>query len=120
MDEFLEAATAARIVLDAVPEQPGAVLYADRAVRGPGPVPLGADQRDISERCVLAFRDDMPGANWMHPCAYVLVSVATRSIVATVESDRPPTFGRLPDSWTVVSDPEGRADLIHTVPTSPS
>jgi hypothetical protein len=36
----------------------------------------------------------------------------TTDVVATVAADRPPVFGLLPETWVVVSDPDGRADLL--------
>jgi hypothetical protein len=83
--------------------EPGMVVYADRQPRLPGPA-------------VLVFRDEQPGANWMHPCSYALVAVDGRVVLERRVADRPPVFGRLPSSWVVVSDPDGLADLV---PDSP-
>ena len=65
----------------------------------------------VPEDSVLVFEDQMPGANWMHPCTYALVDARTGESVLTVPADRPPVFGRLPDTWVVAVDPHGRADL---------
>jgi hypothetical protein len=54
----------------------------------------------------------MPGANWMHPCTYALVDLDSGELLLTVASDRPPVFGRLPDTWVVAADPDGLADLV--------
>jgi hypothetical protein len=98
---------------------PGAVVYADREPRAAGPVQIGAETIQAAGPAVLVFRDEMPGANWMHPCTYALIDVATRDVVATVHADRPPVFGHLPETWVVASDPDGRADLIKPTPATP-
>ncbi|HEY5183612.1 MAG TPA: hypothetical protein VIM19_01625 [Actinomycetes bacterium] len=91
---------------------PGSVVYADREPRGPGRVDVG-DLTVVAEHAaLLVFRDEMPGANWMHPCTYAAVDVVTHQLVARVTSDRPPAFGTLPATWVVVSDPDGLADLV--------
>jgi hypothetical protein len=96
----------------AFPVTAGTVVYADRTVRPAGEIQLGDASLITSVACVVIFRDEMPGANWMHPCAYALVDPHTRTVVTNRVSDRPPVFGRLPASWIVASDPDQRADLI--------
>jgi hypothetical protein len=88
-----------------------AVVYVDRAVREAGDVSLGEDSYLLEGPALLVFRDEMPGANWMHPCSYALVDVGSGEVLAVVPSVVPPVFGRLPDSWVVAVDPEGLADL---------
>ena len=87
------------------------VVYVDRAVREPGSVVVGPRTFPLTRPALMVFRDDMPGANWMHPCTYALVDVQTGESVLTVPADRPPVFGRLPETWVVAVDPQGRADL---------
>ena len=87
------------------------VVYVDRAVREPGDVVVGARTLALTRPAVMVFRDEMPGANWMHPCTYALVDPQTGESVLTVSADRPPVFGRLPGTWVVAVDPNGRADL---------
>lgn len=89
----------------------GVVLYVDRAVREPGDVSLGPESHQVPRPSLLVFRDEMPGANWMHPCTYALVDLESGELLLTVTSDRPPVFGRLPDTWVVAADPDGIADL---------
>ncbi|SRR6266545_7152289 len=91
---------------------PGTVVYADRMPRPPGPVAVGAETVQAEHPALLVFRDEMPGANWMHPSTYALVDLVTHDVLARVSADRPPVFGLLPATWIVVSDPEGRADLV--------
>jgi len=91
---------------------PGVVVYVDRVPRPPGPVTLGGDEVQLERPALVVFRDEMPGANWMHPCTYALVDVASGEVVDSREADRPPHFGLLPSSWVVAADPEGRADLV--------
>jgi hypothetical protein len=87
------------------------VVYVDRAVREPGDVVVGSRTFSLTRPALMVFRDEMPGANWMHPCTYALVDAQTGESVLTVPADRPPVFGRLPETWVVAVDPQGRADL---------
>lgn len=87
------------------------VVYVDRVVREPGDVVVGPRAFSLTRPAVMVFRDEMPGANWMHPCTYALVDAQSGESVLTVPADRPPVFGRLPDTWVVAVDPNGRADL---------
>jgi len=48
----------------------------------------------------------------MHSCAYALVDPTGPTVLHTLSSDRPPAFGRLPETWVIASDPNGRADLL--------
>jgi hypothetical protein len=93
-------------------EEAGAVVYVDRTPREPGTVSIGADAVEIERPALVVFRDEAPGANWMHDCTYALVDLETGGVVMTKAADRPPQFGGLSDSWVVAADPEGRADLL--------
>lgn len=111
-DSLLDQKIVGALAGNAFDALPGSVVYADREPRGPGPVDVG-DLTVVAEHAaVLVFRDEMPGANWMHPCTYAAVDVVTHRVVARVTSDRPPAFGTLPPTWVVVSDPDGLADLV--------
>ncbi|WP_028645625.1 hypothetical protein [Nocardioides sp. URHA0020] len=110
-----DAAVAA--ALQALGVRRGAVVYVDRAVREAGVVALGAESHRVTGPSLLVFRDEMPGANWMHPCTYALVDLDSGELLRTVPSDRPPAFGRLPDTWVVAADPDGIADLAPHQPT---
>jgi hypothetical protein len=109
-DELPPAAIRAT-VSQAVPET-GGVVYASTTPRGPGAVDVGGETVPVDRPAILVFHDEMPGANWMHPCSYTLVDASDGTVIARVASDRPPTFGRLTTDWIVVSDPDGLADLI--------
>jgi len=87
------------------------VVYVDREVREAGNVSLGETSRQTRGPSLLVFCDQAPGANWMHPCAYALVDLGSGDVLSLVPSDRPPSFGRLPDTWVVAADPNGLADL---------
>jgi len=87
------------------------VVYVDRTVREPGDVVVGPRTFALTRPALMVFRDEMPGANWMHPCTYALVDASTGEPLLTVSADRPPVFGRLPATWVVAVDPHGRADL---------
>src|SRR5262245_12724443 len=108
----LDEQTTTQCAAAAFPEAHGTVVYADRAVRPAGEVLLGDASIVTEVPSVVVFRDEMPGANWMHPCRYALVNPDTRDVVAARVSDRPPAFGRLPASWIVASDPDQCADLV--------
>jgi hypothetical protein len=103
---------AVETALRAVSPSEGHVVYVDREVREAGTIELGGEQRRLERPALLVFRDQMPGANWMHPCTYALVDLESGELLASVASDRPPVFGPLPDSWVVASDPGGHADLV--------
>lgn len=89
-----------------------AVVYVDCEVREPGHLVVGETGYDLAQPALLVFRDEMPGANWMHPCSYALVALETGEVLLTAAADRPPYFGRLPGTWTVAADPSGRADMV--------
>jgi hypothetical protein len=91
---------------------PGSVVYADREPRAPGSVRVGTETITTTHPTLLVFRDEMPGANWMHPSTYALVDLVTGTVLIRSPSDRPPVFGILPSTWMVVDDPEERADLV--------
>ena len=110
----LDRKTVASCAAAAFPAEPGVVVYADRQPRQAGTVQVGTHTVTITTTAVLIFRDEQPGANWMHRCSYALVAVAGRQVLARVAADRPPVFGTLPSSWIVVSDPDGMADLAET------
>jgi hypothetical protein len=108
MADRLDEATTADCATAAFPAAAGTVVYADRAVRPAGEVQLGAGSVVTDVACVVVFRDEMPGANWMHPCSYALVDPDRRAVITVRAADRPPAFGPLPESWIVVSDPDQR------------
>jgi len=109
--ELVDKAVAIDLGVRSLGAQGSGVVYVDRAVREPGDVIVGSRTYPLTRRAVMVFRDEMPGANWMHPCTYALVDARSGESVMTVSDDRPPVFGRLPDSWVVAVDPNGRADL---------
>ena len=102
----------------AFPEAAGTVVYVDRVPREAGAVTVGGDEVRIQRPALLVFRDEMPGANWMHPSTYAFVDLETGDVVARVAADRPPHFGLLPNTWVVAADPEGRADLVPPPPVN--
>jgi hypothetical protein len=108
----VDVAVARALGAGAFGEQGGTVVYVDRLPRDPGPVAVGSDEVRIDRPALLVFRDEVPGANWMHPCSYALVDLETGEVVAQARGDRPPRFGHLPDTWVVAADPDGRADLV--------
>jgi hypothetical protein len=85
-------------------ERLAAVVYLDTTPREPGRTSIGGREIDVDRPYYLAFIDGKPGANWMHPCRYLLIDRTGRAM-ASVESDRPPAFGALPAGWRVVLRP---------------
>jgi hypothetical protein len=112
MDDLVDDGVVTALGSQALGGNTSAVVYADRQPRPAGDVEVGPHTVRTDQPTVLVFRDEMPGANWMHPCTYALVSIDTGDVVASATADRPPVFGRLPDTWLVVDDPSGRADLL--------
>jgi hypothetical protein len=81
------------------------VVYLDGEVRPAGAtLALGEHQIVVDTPTAVAFVDELPGANWMHACRYLLLD-AEGSTVRSVAATRPPSFGRLPPSWSVISKP---------------
>jgi hypothetical protein len=81
------------------------------SISASGDIVVGPRTFSLTRPAVMVFRDEMPGANWMHPCTYALVDAQSGESVLTVSADRPPVFGRLPGTWVVAVNPNGRADL---------
>jgi len=90
-------------------ERMSSVAYLDEQVHPAGKAMCGAHEVQSDHAYVLAFVDQQPGANWMHPCRYLLIDPASRHVIA-IPSDRPPLFGVLPPTWRVVWRPPGLAD----------
>lgn len=109
---LVEREVAVAAALRAFSPAEGEVIYVDRAVRDPGAVILGVAPHVVDVPCLVVFCDHRPGANWMHSCAYAIVEASGQSVLSTVASDRPPSFGRLPVSWIIAADPSGLADLL--------
>ena len=86
-------------------EQLHAVSYLDDTLRPAGSAQAGDQVITINAPYRLAFIDRAPGANWMHPARYLLIS--SDSKIKSVESNRPPVFGILPSGWRVVWRPAG-------------
>jgi hypothetical protein len=82
-------------------EQAKSVVYLDEQLRPPGQCSIGGNKHPQDTACVVAFIDQRPGANWMHPCRYLLIDPVT-STINSIDSDRPPLFGALPPTWAVV------------------
>jgi hypothetical protein len=109
--KLVEESRAVALAVRALGGRDDAVVYVDRAPNAAGTVTLGGESYAVERPSLSVFRDELPGANWMHPCTYALVDLQTGEPVLTVAADRPPAFGRLPDTWVVAAGPLGRADL---------
>ena len=82
-------------------ERAKSVVYLDEQLRPPGQNSIGGHEYQHNTPCVVAFIDQRPGANWMHPCRYLLIDPVT-SKINSIDSDRPPLFGALQPTWRVV------------------
>jgi len=82
-------------------ERAHSVVYLDEQVRAPGMASLGGTETRQEHPYYVAFVDQKPGANWMHPCRYLVID-STTGKMTSLESDRPPVFGILPQTWRVV------------------
>ena len=90
------------IITDLTPEErQHSVVYIDQHLFPAGPAQIGGQAIDVANPYVIAFIDRRPGANWMHPCRYLLIDPIDRHVVS-VDSNRPPAFGRLPSGWRIV------------------
>jgi hypothetical protein len=80
---------------------------------------IGGHRIEIDHPYVVAFIDRNPGANWMHPCRYLLLNPTGGQLIS-IESDRPPVFGVLPSTWRLVSRSPGLEDwrIIRIAPKS--
>ena len=86
-----------------------AVVYLDDTLRPAGSAQAGDQVIAMNAPYRLVFIDRAPGANWMHPARYLLISSVSNE-VESVESNRPPVFGTLPAGWRVVGRPAGLED----------
>ena len=82
-------------------ERARSVAYLDSDLRPPGKTRIGKRVVQFEHAHVVAFIDRQPGANWMHPCRYLLIDPATSEFIS-VDADQPPRFGVLPPTWRVV------------------
>jgi hypothetical protein len=90
-------------------ERAKSVVYLDEQLRPPGQSSVGGREYRHDASYLVAFIDQLPGANWMHPCRYLLIDSATGKLIS-VKSDRPPLFGVLPPTWRVVWQSQGLED----------
>ncbi len=82
-------------------ERKKSVVYLDAELHAAGRSEIGGQQVAPTHSYVIGFVDQRPGANWMHPCRYLLIDPAARAVTSIV-ADRPPVFGVLPPTWRVV------------------
>lgn len=90
-------------------ERARSVVYFDEQLRPPGPSSIGGSEQQQNKPYLVAFIDRRPGANWMHPCRYLLIDPATTKITS-IDSDRPPLFGALESTWRVIWRSHGVED----------
>lgn len=79
-----------------------AVVYLDSTVvPGGSRVEIDGAVRTMHRDTAVAFVDDMPGANWGHPCRYLLMDVDTGD-VEVVPAHLPPFIRGVPRTLRVV------------------
>lgn len=81
----------ARIALGALTaaERRAAVLYLDDALVPAGTLRLGRTEMTLARPARIAFLDLEPGANWGHPCRYLVIDAADGSVRAIPETMPP-------------------------------
>jgi hypothetical protein len=82
-------------------ERARSAAYLDHELRPAGRTLIAGQEVQLDQPRIVAFIDQRPGANWTHPCRYLLISPTTREITP-VASDKPPVFGVLPPTWRLV------------------
>ncbi len=103
---FLPSAIQAQLTPE---ERLRAVVYIDDALRAPGHCQAGDQTITVPDPHWLAFIDRAPGANWMHATRYLLINSVTREITS-IDSNRPPSFGKLSAGWRVLWRSDGAED----------
>ena len=109
---------AAAVIADLTPqERTTSVAYLNASAEPAGAATIGRRRVEVDHTYVVAFVDQRPGANWMHPCRYMLIDLRTDH-VTSFESDRPPAFGILPSTWRIIARPPGLQEwqLIRIAP----
>jgi hypothetical protein len=87
-----------RDVLDG--QTDGIWVYATRAPLEAGTKICGwHTEHVVRERSWFFFIDDLPGANWHHPCRYVLVDSATGEVTVIQEKNPPHFFNEM--EWVI-------------------
>jgi hypothetical protein len=82
-------------------ERTHSAAYINDVTETAGRPAIGGQPVQIEHPYVLAFIDRNPGANWMHPCRYLVINPADGEFTS-IESGRPPAFGPLPGSWRLI------------------
>jgi hypothetical protein len=98
-------------------ERERSAAYLNEKIFDAGSATIGGQQIKVHHSYVVAFIDRNPGANWMHPCRYLLIDPADQTVMS-VDGMRPPVFGALPSSWRLVARTPGLEDwqLIRIAP----
>lgn len=90
-------------------ERKQSAVYLNESVMPAGKATVGETQVEIDHAYVLAFIDRQPGANWMHPCRYLIIDPTNEQFLS-IDSNRPPVFGILPSSWRLIMHSPGVED----------
>jgi len=109
---------AAAVIANLTPqERATSAAYLNERAEGSGATTIGGRSFVLDNPYAVAFVDQKPGANWMHPCRYMLIDLSTDHITS-FDSNRPPVFGILPSTWHVIAKPPGLQEwqLIRIAP----
>lgn len=96
-----EMADLVRRVLPAERLERSAIYWHKRVIPKDAPVRVGPQTFTMPFDGTFVFIDLAPGANWAHPCVYILVN---SNLLATqvIDSSFPPAFGPTDDDQVVV------------------
>ena len=90
-------------------ERARSAVYIDDTPEPPGQVTIAGRQIGVGHSYFVAFIDRNPGANWMHPCRYLVINPADRQVIS-IDGNRPPAFGTLPRTWRLIGRSAGVED----------
>jgi hypothetical protein len=88
-------------VLSAEQLERSAIYWHKRVIPKDAPVRAGPQTFMMPFDGTLVFIDLAPGANWAHPCVYILVNINTLA-TQVIDSSFPPAFGPSDDDPVVV------------------
>jgi hypothetical protein len=82
-------------------ERRRSAVYLNDTPAPAGHATIAGQPIEIDHSYVVAFIDRHPGANWMHPCRYLVINPSDQRCMS-LESNRPPVFGPLPSGWRLI------------------
>jgi hypothetical protein len=90
--------------------RPASVYYLDIRLRSEGStLKIGNREYPIQEASYVVFADDEPGANWGHPCRYLLIP-SRRGGTYTIDETMPPSLTTVPATYRLIWSPPAVPD----------